>query len=150
MFNKFCRWLNSNRGPLVLEATALPTEPQPLPHVVNFIVSKANKSQIVKQEAKPTVILPFTKWVFSGPIVKQTWMSVFTWTVISVTRLGQFWKFLATFLLTKVAQKICQFLGYFWKRSLFVNAAVVSIFGQLSVTVGPHFYSNIWSHCQWL
>ena len=30
MFNKFCRWLDSNRGPLVLEATALPTEPQPL------------------------------------------------------------------------------------------------------------------------
>ena len=28
---KFCRWLDSNCGPLVLEATALPTEPQPLP-----------------------------------------------------------------------------------------------------------------------
>ena len=28
---KFCRWLDSNSGPLVLEATALPTEPQPLP-----------------------------------------------------------------------------------------------------------------------
>ena len=27
MFNKFCRWLDTNRGPLVLEATALPTEP---------------------------------------------------------------------------------------------------------------------------
>ena len=27
MFNKFCRWLESNRGPLVSEATALPTEP---------------------------------------------------------------------------------------------------------------------------
>ena len=33
MFNKFCQWLDSNRGPLVLEATALPTEPQPLPDV---------------------------------------------------------------------------------------------------------------------
>ena len=33
MFNKFCRWLDSNRGPLILEATALPTEPQPLPPV---------------------------------------------------------------------------------------------------------------------
>ena len=31
-FNKSCRWLDSNRGPLVSEATALPTEPpQPLP-----------------------------------------------------------------------------------------------------------------------
>ena len=28
---KICRCLDSNRGPLVLEATALPTEPQPLP-----------------------------------------------------------------------------------------------------------------------
>ena len=28
---KICRCLDSNRGPLVSEATALPTEPQPLP-----------------------------------------------------------------------------------------------------------------------
>ena len=27
---KFCWWLDSNLGPLVLEASALPTEPQPL------------------------------------------------------------------------------------------------------------------------
>ena len=27
---KFCRWLDSNWGPLVSEVTALPTEPQPL------------------------------------------------------------------------------------------------------------------------
>ena len=31
---KFCRWLESNRGPLVLKATTLPTEPQPLPILV--------------------------------------------------------------------------------------------------------------------
>ena len=30
---KFGRWLDSNHGPLVLEATALPTEPQPLPNL---------------------------------------------------------------------------------------------------------------------
>ena len=28
---KFCRWLDLNCRPLVSEATALPTEPQPLP-----------------------------------------------------------------------------------------------------------------------
>ena len=28
---KFRRWLDSNHGPLVLEATSLPTDPQPLP-----------------------------------------------------------------------------------------------------------------------
>ena len=33
---KFCRWLEANRGPLVLKATALPTEPQPLPKVVLY------------------------------------------------------------------------------------------------------------------
>ena len=31
-----CRWLDSNCGPLVLEATALSTEPQPLPWVHMF------------------------------------------------------------------------------------------------------------------
>ena len=39
MFNiniNFCRWLDSNRGPLVLEAPALPTEPQPLPFPVSL------------------------------------------------------------------------------------------------------------------
>ena len=34
MFNlKNCRWLDSNCGPLVSEATAQPTKPQPLPHI---------------------------------------------------------------------------------------------------------------------
>ena len=36
MFNKFCQWLDLNRGPLVSEATALPTEPQPLPVWTNL------------------------------------------------------------------------------------------------------------------
>ena len=35
MFNKSCRWLDSNPGPLVSKATALPTAPQPLPKFVN-------------------------------------------------------------------------------------------------------------------
>ena len=35
---KFCRWLDLNRGPLVSEATALPTEPQPLLKSVNFVI----------------------------------------------------------------------------------------------------------------
>ena len=36
LFIKFCRWLDSICGPLVLEATDLPTEPQPLPKMNNF------------------------------------------------------------------------------------------------------------------
>ena len=34
---KFCRWLESNRGPLVSKASALPTEPQPLPKVLQSL-----------------------------------------------------------------------------------------------------------------
>ena len=30
VFNKICRWLDWNRGPLVSQVTFLPTEPQPL------------------------------------------------------------------------------------------------------------------------
>ena len=38
MFNKSCRWLDSNPGPLVSEATALPTAPQPLPQMFSKIL----------------------------------------------------------------------------------------------------------------
>ena len=36
---KFCGWQNLNRGPLMSEATALPTEPQPLPQSKLFKAS---------------------------------------------------------------------------------------------------------------
>ena len=38
-FTKFRRWLDSNCGPLVSEATALPTEPQPLALMTSLISS---------------------------------------------------------------------------------------------------------------
>ena len=37
---KVCRRLDSNRGPLVSEATTLPTEPQPLPLKVSFLLNE--------------------------------------------------------------------------------------------------------------
>ena len=38
MFNIiFCRWLDSNCGPLDLESTTLPTEPQPLPFILLLV-----------------------------------------------------------------------------------------------------------------
>ena len=43
MFNinkNFCRWLDSNRGPLASEATTLPTEPQPLPKLLSLCQNK--------------------------------------------------------------------------------------------------------------
>ena len=36
--------------------------------------------------------------------------------VVSVTRLGDFWKFLSTKFLAKEVQIICKFLGYFEKH----------------------------------
>ena len=47
MFNNFfCQWLDSNRGPLALEATALPTEPQQLPKIYIFLTTVNIKSSI--------------------------------------------------------------------------------------------------------
>ena len=66
----------------------------------------------------------------------------------SVTRLGEFRKFLATNSLTKVAQKDCWLLGLFWKRSINVKTAE-DIFRQLVETFGQPFYPNIWSYWQW-
>ena len=56
--------------------------------------------------------------------------------IYSVTRLGDFWKFLATNLLTKVAQKHWWLLGLFWKGYLNVKTAVAYIW----VT-----YGNFWA-----
>ena len=67
----------------------------------------------------------------------------------SVTRLGDFWKFLGTNLLTKVAIKDCRLFGLFWKWSHSVKTAVVPIlvtFGKIC----DIFLSNIWSHCSLL
>ena len=41
---KSCRWLDSNCGPLVSEATTLPTEPQPLPKCPNVLTMVATSS----------------------------------------------------------------------------------------------------------
>ena len=43
---KYRRWLDSSRGSLVLEATALPTEPQPLPLLFGGQLSRGRKQQI--------------------------------------------------------------------------------------------------------
>ena len=47
--NKFCQWLDSNRGPLVSEATALPTEPQTLPCVLIFFFTYLLLQEMNKQ-----------------------------------------------------------------------------------------------------
>ena len=54
MFNKSCRWLDSNPGPLVSEATALPTASQPLPYSLSN--SRTRKNELVKIREK-TILL---------------------------------------------------------------------------------------------
>ena len=49
---KFGQWLNSNCRPLVFEATALPTEPKPLPMVNYFSILKVEvQSHILNDKA---------------------------------------------------------------------------------------------------
>ena len=66
--------------------------------------------------------------------------------VSSVTRLGDFWKFLHTNLLTNVAIKDCWLLGYFEKVELMKNCYGY-ILGNLWKQLGNFLYPNIWS--QW-
>ena len=54
MFNKFCQWLDSNCRPLVSEATALPTEPQPLPHLWKFPKSRRRQILTVHFPSSPS------------------------------------------------------------------------------------------------
>ena len=70
--NKFLWWRDSNRGPLVLEATALPTEPQPLPWsqiLLDWIL--LNKNMLLFECNKGTYSKPVklerrhTQWYFT-------------------------------------------------------------------------------------
>ena len=64
------------------------------------------------------------------------------WLSTSVTRLGDFWKFLATKFLAKEAQMIGNFLGYFEKPHSYAKTALATFGKNCAI-----FYSNIWSHC---
>ena len=51
---KFCLWLNSNREPLVVEATGLPTELQPLPQPLQLsgiAAARVSKSEDIGSKA---------------------------------------------------------------------------------------------------
>ena len=49
MLDKACWWLDSNCRSLVSEATALPTEPQPLPIIkANFSNNRSRKNSVLK------------------------------------------------------------------------------------------------------
>ena len=63
----------------------------------------------------------------------------------SVTRLDDFWNFLATNFQTKVVQIFCDFLGYFEDVTFKVKTVVPSLLGNFWI-IWATFYS-IWSHC---
>ena len=55
----FCLWLDSNRGPLVSELTALPSEPQPLPKNSHLFVACIKAVNVVVAKSKFLVSNPF-------------------------------------------------------------------------------------------
>ena len=66
----------------------------------------------------------------------------------SGTRLGDFWKLLATNFLTKVAQIFGNFLGY-CEKHYSVSKNCCGSFLDIVWEIWTTFYSNIWSHWTW-
>ena len=59
----FCRRLDSNRGPLGLEVTALPTEPQPLPNICLSRLQQYREDRLLKRLITSSF---FTRWNLSN------------------------------------------------------------------------------------
>ena len=64
----------------------------------------------------------------------------------SVTRLGDFLKFLATKFLAREAQMIGIFLGNFEKLNSYVPKICFGLFFGTFGKIWARFYSSIWSH----
>ena len=65
--NKICRWVDSNHWSLVLETTAIPTEPQPLPHFSSCLIdisTVANISIWENRKNQNETLLPKFHWSF--------------------------------------------------------------------------------------
>ena len=66
MFNiKICGWLDSNRGPLVSQATALPTELQPLPEFCSYLNSQGSIYSQVLITSHQTSLIFFLRYKIS-------------------------------------------------------------------------------------
>ena len=79
------------------------------------------------------------------PVVAQL-KDRMTWEVIlliSVTRLGDFWKLVATKSLTKVAQIIGNFLGYFEKTHSYVKTAVATFWATFGIIWATFFPTSV-------
>ena len=72
MFNiNFCQWLDLNRGPLELEANALPTEPQPLPP--KMILTSTADSDLLKTGFKISFVRLLASRSTFGQLTFPTW-----------------------------------------------------------------------------
>ena len=79
-------------------------------------------------------------------VFKNFFITLLSWSsflvdMISVTRLGDFWQFLATKFLPKVAQIMCNYWGYFKKPHLYAKTAVATswvAFGLLFASTSGH------------
>ena len=78
------QWLDSNRRPLVLEATALPTEPQPLPFLIK-VSSGVEPSSLFAVTPSSPLWPPFCcwPWRFREPRRPELWQQ--KWPVIPKT-----------------------------------------------------------------
>ena len=134
MFNKSWRWLDSNPGSPLSEATALSTLPQPQP-----IESNGYQSFLKEMNVKNLPIFlclgHFYKcWITYNRellLLKQ---------LFQCDQIGRFLKFLATEFLAKVAQIFSNNFGLLWKMDLF------TVFWATFVDNWATFCSNIWSH----
>ena len=68
---KVCQWLDSNGGPLVSEATTLPTQPQPRPIPFSYL-------GFCQQQQRGERGLFFFRWVLNIKNVPSDWILKFT------------------------------------------------------------------------
>ena len=87
----------------------------------------------------------FVLTYFNGGALKLNWSCHILSLETSVTRLGDFWKFLVKVVVIKVAQMYSDFFGYFENNTFQVKTAVGTI-GHLLEKFGL-LYLNILPHC---
>ena len=138
MFNKFCRWLDSNRGPLVSKATALPTEPQPLPRCPKFYFARGKQLFFILKVQLNLYCFCIKKDAFD---VVDVLMIEFLLSklLLQCDQFGQILKFWVIFC-HKSSPNVCWLLGYFENIPFQVKTFV---------KIWAAFYFSIWSHLFW-
>ena len=103
---KFCRWLDTNRGPLVSNVTALPTEPQPSPDHSTFLFSSITNTWTGRRECccsfcfslKKSIILTLTLFAINekfhfcrGPILQNHFRLFYTTSKVNAWDVFRIW-----------------------------------------------------------